>query len=129
DEVFEVGRSLLAVRRPGAAGTATARPRAGRVPFNRPPGAPPPAPPLELRLPPAPAEPQRLRVPLAAAMAPLLLGLALWLVTRSAFALLFALGTPLMALAPALEERVLGRRQQRRQVRRFHEQLAGAGAA
>jgi S-DNA-T family DNA segregation ATPase FtsK/SpoIIIE len=127
-DVLELGHCLLAVRRAAGARGGPAPPPGGRVPFNRPPSGPPAAPPLEMRLPPAPADPPRLRVPLAAVLAPLLVGLAVWLAARSAVGLLFALGTPLMAVAPALEDRVVGRWQRRRQQARFREQVAAAAA-
>lgn len=127
DDVLEVGHSLVAVRWATDAGAAAAT-ASGRVPFNRPPSATVSPDPPRVRLPEAPVEPPRLRVPLAAVLAPVLLGLAVWVAAHSLLGLLFALGTPLMAVAPPLEDRVVGRLRRRRQARRFREQVAASCA-
>jgi len=121
---FEIGHSLLVVRRAPEARPRAARPSRGRLPFNRPPAGPPARPILEHDLPEPPAEPQRLRVPVAAVVAPLLVGAVLWLATRSVAGLLLALATPLMAVGPVLEDRLMGRWRRRRQRRSFHAELA-----
>ncbi|HZV52293.1 MAG TPA: FtsK/SpoIIIE domain-containing protein [Candidatus Dormibacteraeota bacterium] len=124
EDVIEVGASLIAVRRRGT--QAAPLPRDGRIPFNRPPSAGVTEFEAEVRLPAAPVRPQRLRLPIAAWLGPLLLGGALWLTSRSQLALLFALGTPLMAVMPVLEDWLLHRREGRREARRFRTGLAVA---
>jgi S-DNA-T family DNA segregation ATPase FtsK/SpoIIIE len=121
-DVLEAGRSLLRVQR--------CEPEVPPVPLAvvRRPAAPAPLPPL----PALPAPPERhrpARLPVAASLAPMLLGLAAWMASRNAATLLFALGSPLLALAPPLEERLARRWQERVEGRRFRRRLAAAAAA
>jgi S-DNA-T family DNA segregation ATPase FtsK/SpoIIIE len=129
DDLFEVGHELLTVRAGEAPMGRPLRLLDGRVQFNRPPAGPSPPLSFDFKLPPPPAEPARLRVPIAAALTPLFVGGAIWLATRNVVGLLFALATPLMAIAPALEDLVVGRWRRGRQARRYHKLLAEAGEA
>ena len=124
DQVFEIGHSLLSIRSSRTDGEARPRPISGRIRFNRPPTAAPTAIGSSFELPAPPAELPGHRIPLAAALAPLFLGAAIWFATRNLLGLLLALGTPLMAVAPVLEDRVIGRWQRRRQARRYTQQVA-----
>ena len=129
DEVFEVGHALVAVR---PAEGRSERPHGvsgGRVPFNRPPAAQHAQPARDFRLPAAPAESPRLRIPVAAVLTPLLVGAAIWVATHNVLGLLFALATPLMAVAPVLDDLVVGRWQRRRQARRYRNLVADACVA
>ncbi|HKA13009.1 MAG TPA: FtsK/SpoIIIE domain-containing protein [Candidatus Dormibacteraeota bacterium] len=129
DEVYEVGHALVAVR---AAEGVRPRPEtmsSGRVQFNRPPAARRVEPALDFKLPAAPADSTRLRVPIGAVLTPLLVGAAIWLATRNVFGLLFALATPLMAVAPVLDDLLVGRWQRRRQALRYRNLLAESCSA
>lgn len=125
-EVFEVGHSLVTFRARHLRTERRTRLVGGRVHFNRPPAAPVPAPELDFKLPAAPAESPRLRIPTAAVLVPLIVGIAIWFATRNILFLLFAVATPLMAALPALEDRVIGRWQRRRQARRYRRLVADA---
>ncbi len=124
DQVFEIGHSLLCIRSSTTDGEARPRPSSGRIRFNRPPTAAPTAIGSSFELPSPPAELPGHRIPLAAALAPLFLGAAIWIATRSVLGLLLALGTPLMAVAPLLEDRIIGRWRRRREARRYMRQVA-----
>lgn len=128
-DVFEVGHALVAVRPGEGWSERPERLSGGRVQFNRPPAAQQVQPALDFRLPAAPAESTRLRIPVAAVLTPLLVGAAIWLATRSILGLLFALATPLMAVAPVLDDLLVGRWQRRRQARRYRKVVADACVA
>src|SRR5215467_11321840 len=129
DDLFEVGHELLTVRAGEAPMERPSRLLGGRVQFNRPPAGPSPPLSFDFKLQSPPAEPARLRVPIAAAVTPLFVGGAIWLATRNVVGLLFALATPLMAIAPALEDLVVGRWRRRRQARRYQKLIDEAGEA
>lgn len=80
----------------------------------------PPAPPA-LPSPPHSAAPSPF--PLLATLAPILGSLAMWLITSSPIALLFAALGPLIAIASLLDRRVHARRQHRRAARELREEL------
>ncbi|MET1016871.1 MAG: FtsK/SpoIIIE domain-containing protein [Leifsonia flava] len=67
-----------------------------------------------LRLPPRPTERERAPFPLLASIAPVVVALALWGITRSPFALLFAVLGPVIALASLADALRSGRRSSRR---------------
>jgi S-DNA-T family DNA segregation ATPase FtsK/SpoIIIE len=123
-EVVQVGCSLIEVRRRER--RAVLSPREGRIPFNRPPSAGVGEFQAEVGLPAPPARAPHPRLPVAAWLGPLLLGGAVWLASRSQLALIFALGTPLMAVTPVLEDWALRAREGRREARRFRAALASA---
>lgn len=64
-----------------------------------------------IRLPLPPTEPERTPFPLIASVAPVLISLLIWLITNSAFTLLFALLGPVIAVSSHLDS---GRRNKRR---------------
>lgn len=72
-----------------------------------------------LRLPRAPQIPTPYRFPVIGAVAPVIIALVIWLVTGSAFALLFAAMGPIAALAGWVDSRVSGRRSRARESDRF----------
>lgn len=67
--------------------------------------------------------------PLVASLAPLVGALLIWAVTRSPFALLFALLGPIVALGALADGRLGARRRLRRERRRFDEECAAAEEA
>ena len=129
DDVYEVGHALVAVRAAEAARPPPQTMSSGRVQFNRPPAARHIEPVLDFKLPAAPADSARLRVPIAAVLTPLLVGATIWLATRNMFGLLFALATPLMAVAPVLDDLLVGKWQRRRQALRYRKLLADSCSA
>lgn len=72
-----------------------------------------------LRLPRAPEVSTAYRFPVIGAVAPVIIALVIWLVTGSAFALLFAGMGPIAALAGWADSRVSGRRSRARESARF----------
>jgi S-DNA-T family DNA segregation ATPase FtsK/SpoIIIE len=72
--------------------------------------------PERIPLPVVAAAPAPRGVPIVATVAPLVLALALWLMTSSAYALLFALLGPVVALASVLDSRRAARRTRRREL-------------
>jgi len=77
----------------------------------------------EWQLPDAPRPGEANRVPLLGLLAPALLGLALYAVTRSPMSLMMVAFSPIMMLGSWIDARLEGRRTLRRQVREFHERL------
>lgn len=77
---------------------------------------------LPLSLPAAPVEPERPGFPLLATLAPVAGALALWAITGSAFALVFAALGPVVAIASVLD----AKRQTRRRRRRARAERASA---
>lgn len=76
---------------------------------------------------PAPRPPEKappFRIPVLASLAPLLLAVALWLVTGSPFALLFAVLGPVTAVASWADSRLGARRLDRRETARFASEVA-----
>ncbi|WP_284230673.1 FtsK/SpoIIIE domain-containing protein [Arenivirga flava] len=67
--------------------------------------------------------------PLVASLAPLVGALLIWAVTRSPFALLFALLGPIVAVGALADGRIGARRRLRRERRRFDEECAAAQEA
>ena len=82
---------------------------------------------VSLPRPPQPAPPYRF--PLLASLAPLVLAVALWAITGSAFALLFAVLGPVTAVASVADARLGSRRALRRERVRFDSELMAARAA
>ncbi|MBX6750808.1 MAG: FHA domain-containing protein, partial [Micromonosporaceae bacterium] len=72
--------------------------------------------------PPKPADPPRF--PVIAAVTPLIMGGILYLVTRSAFSLVFVLFSPLMVIGYAIEGRLAGKAAFKKAVKHFRAELA-----
>lgn len=85
----------------------------------------PAAPRERLTLPTVPAPSQRAAFPLVATLAPVLVSLALWMLTQSIYSLLFAVLGPVVAIGGLWDGRVNRRRTARRERVRF---LAALGA-
>jgi DNA segregation ATPase FtsK/SpoIIIE, S-DNA-T family len=109
-EVVRAGRTLLELAPlPAPAATAVPDPE-GFVPFNRPPRVHRPLEPQLRPFPPPPGDPHRSRLPMAAALIPLVLGVALYLITGFPTMLLFAALSPVLAVGTYIEDRRSGRR-------------------
>jgi S-DNA-T family DNA segregation ATPase FtsK/SpoIIIE len=124
DQVVQAGRTLLELAPvPPPAATAVPDPD-GFVPFNRPPRVHRPLEPLVRPFPPPPADPHRSRLPMAAALIPLVLGVALYLITGFPTMLLFAALSPVMAVGTYIEDRRSGRRGFVESSRSYRQKLA-----
>lgn len=75
-------------------------------------------------LPKPPRLPPRPRLPLIAVIAPALLGIALFAVTRSPMSLVAIVFSPVLALGAWLDQRFGGKRKQRRELREYRASLA-----
>ncbi len=115
DALLRCGASLL-VHTPPTDPPAVVRPDgAGGLGFSRPPRLRPAPGLVEVVFPCAPPEPSRFRFPWVMVVAPLLIGLALWLVTGGQTGyLLLTLLSPVLFGANALSDRIGGRRDHRR---------------
>ena len=71
-----------------------------------------------------PAPPQPYSFPVMATVAPVVVSLAIWFVTRSPFALVFAALGPAVALASLADARIQSRRRRTRETTRFRTELA-----
>lgn len=85
--------------------------------------------PDRIPLPTLPAAPTRNGLPLVATIAPLVLAVALWIMTSSAYALLFALLGPVVAVATTIDGRRTARRTRRTSLAVAREELARIEAA
>lgn len=88
----------------------------------------PPPPTPRITLPQRPAPPARAPFPVVATIAPVVMSLALWLVTQSVFSLIFAALGPAIAVASLADARLGGRRRSRVEQQRFDAELAQAAA-
>ena len=75
-----------------------------------------------------PAAPQPYSFPVMATVAPVVVSLAIWFITRSAFALVFAALGPAVAIASLADARIQSRRRSRRERARFRAEIAAARA-
>lgn len=101
-------------------------PEAGRLGVVPPPRLRTPAPTAQIRYPEPPPPLRRTRVPLAAALAPLAVGVVAAAVLGSATFLLFALLSPVVVLAGAASDRGQARREGREAQQRHRGLVAGA---
>ena len=73
-----------------------------------------------------PAAPQPYSFPVMATIAPVVVSLAIWFITSSPFALVFAALGPAVAVASLADARIQSRRRRRRESARFRAELAAA---
>ncbi|WP_411698110.1 FtsK/SpoIIIE domain-containing protein, partial [Conyzicola sp.] len=83
---------------------------------------------LRIAAPAPPAPPQPYSFPLMATVAPVVVSLAIWAITQSVFALLFAALGPAVAVASLADARIQSRRRRRRENARFSAELEAARA-
>lgn len=83
--------------------------------------------PRDIPLPRLPQPPQPYTFPVLATLAPVLASLGMWAVTRSPFALMFAVLGPLVAVGSLVDSRVQGRRRLHRELARFEADAAATG--
>lgn len=80
--------------------------------------------PRDIPLPRLPAPPSPYTFPVLATLAPVVASLAMWAITRSPFALMFAVLGPLVAIGSLIDSRWQGRRRLRRDLARFEADAA-----
>jgi S-DNA-T family DNA segregation ATPase FtsK/SpoIIIE len=78
-----------------------------------------PSAPVRIAAPTLPVAPEKQPFPLVASLAPVVMSVVIWLVTQSAYALLFAALGPAVAIASVVDARRTGRRRLRREMQRF----------
>lgn len=91
----------------------------GALAVNRPPRVLPPAERPRVHLPARPAPAERPPFPVLMVLAPLVVGVGLWLVLRNAGFLLFTLLSPVVVLANVVSDRRAGRQRSRRETARW----------
>jgi S-DNA-T family DNA segregation ATPase FtsK/SpoIIIE len=101
----------------------------GEIPLNRPPRRSSSWRPATIELPAAPGPVRATRIPYVAALVPLVIGGAMFLVLNEVAVLAFTAMSPLMVGATYLSDRRSGRRSHKEGVARFEQQLAFAGEA
>jgi S-DNA-T family DNA segregation ATPase FtsK/SpoIIIE len=121
-DAVQVGDTRLSVRllQPTAAERAEAGPAVG---FVRSPRLDPVYQGVAMDAPEPPERPRQQRFPLIPLVAPLVMGLVLYLVTRSATALIFIGLSPVLMIGNALESRLAGRSAYRHAVKDFREDV------
>ncbi len=130
DDVFQVGESVIALRRPAPPVAVVDPPGpAGTRRFNRPPRIPPPAPDHELEVPTEPSKPPGRRFPLASILAPIAIGLVLVVVLKSLTYAVFIALSPIMVAANYLSDRRSGRREYRAKLADYRRAVAELDAA
>lgn len=115
----EVGRNLIVLR----PWQRDHQQPTGAVNFNRPPRMARPFDPPHIDVPAPPDKPRTPRLPLAASLAPLALGFALFLIMRTPSMLLFGLFSPLMAVSTFLSDRRGGRKEYATKLAAFDRRL------
>lgn len=99
-------------------------PEGATLDFNRPPRLLPPARPSDFQLPPEPRNPERQPFPLAMMLLPVVMGGAMFLITRSAFSLIIMALSPAMAVSNWVSSRRSRRGQHVEAVRTYAERRA-----
>ncbi|MBB5867370.1 S-DNA-T family DNA segregation ATPase FtsK/SpoIIIE [Allocatelliglobosispora scoriae] len=128
-DTFAVGETVLAVRAVDPA-DAPIEERDGVLRYNRPPRIAAPVPTAEFTAPGRPAQPRGVRIPLVAALLPLLLAGAAWLLFPSAgYFLLFLALSPVLLIANFISDRRSGRREHRDALRAFEADHAAIAAS
>ena len=87
-----------------------------------------PVPPVRIVAPGLLAAQEKQPFPFVASLAPVVMSVVIWLITQSAYALLFAALGPVVAIASVVDARRTGRRRLRRERQRFERDLVAARA-
>ncbi len=125
-QVVAVGTSRFTVVPAEAPDAALVPSEDGGLAYNRPPRLPPAPASVAVEMPAEPADGQRRPIPLLASLAPVALGVAMFLITRSPMFLLFTLLSPVLMLSSWLTERKQGKRSYRQQLADYKRDLAEA---
>ena len=126
EQVVAVGTSRFVVVPAEAPDAALVPSDDGGLAYNRPPRLPPAPSSVTVELPTEPQDAQKRPIPLLASLAPLAIGVVLYLVTQSVIFLLFTLLSPIMMLSSWLTERRQGKKSYRQQMVDYKKDLAAA---
>jgi S-DNA-T family DNA segregation ATPase FtsK/SpoIIIE len=120
---IEIGRSLVVVRPTRARHAADDDAGGGDVQFNRPPRMARPYEPPRVDVAAPPTKPAAPRLPFAASLAPLVLGIAMFLLLKSPAMLLFSALSPVMAVTTFVSDRRGGRKRYTSDLAGFEERM------
>jgi len=107
---LEVGRTALRIKSLSSPGGVNGPAPHGRVDFNRPPRVKRPFTPFQREIKAPPEHPRKLRLPLMASLLPLLMGVGMFLLTKSPYMLMFVVLSPAMAISTYVSNRREGRK-------------------
>ncbi|HHX86439.1 MAG TPA: FHA domain-containing protein, partial [Actinomycetales bacterium] len=102
-DVLRLGDTLVSIAATRQAGTV--EPTSPNIEFNRSPRVEPRFEPETFRTPTAPSRPNPMRFPVVAMIAPLVMGIVLFAVTRSAMSIVFVVLSPLLMMGMYLDQR------------------------
>ncbi|HEV7655775.1 MAG TPA: FtsK/SpoIIIE domain-containing protein [Mycobacteriales bacterium] len=125
-QVVAVGTTRLTVVPAEAPDAALVPSEDGGLAYNRPPRLPPAPSSVTVEMPAEPTDGQKRPIPLLASLAPVVLGVAMFLITKSPMFLLFTLLSPVLLLSSWLTERKQGKRSYRQQLADYKRDLAEA---
>lgn len=125
-QVVAVGTTRLTVVPAEAPDAALVPSEDGGLAYNRPPRLPPAPASVAIEMPAEPTDGQKRPIPLLASLAPVVLGVAMFAITKSPMFLLFTLLSPVLMLSSWLTERKQGKRSYRQQMADYKRDLAKA---
>ena len=125
-QVVAVGTTRLTIVPAEAPDAALVPSDDGGLAYNRPPRLPPAPTSVTVEMPAEPEAGQKRPIPLLASLAPLVIGVVLYLVTHSVIFLLFTLLSPVLMLSSWITERRQGKRSYRQQMVDYKKDLADA---
>ncbi|HST67657.1 MAG TPA: FHA domain-containing protein, partial [Mycobacteriales bacterium] len=125
-QVVAVGTTRLTVVPAEAPDAALVPSEDGGLAYNRPPRLPPAPASVTVEMPAEPTDGQKRPIPLLASLAPVVLGVAMFAITKSPMFLLFTLLSPVLMLSSWLTERKQGKRSYRQQLADYKRDLAKA---
>ena len=125
-DVLRLGDTLISVAGTRLAGTV--EPSSPNIEFNRSPRVEPRFEPENFRTPVAPTRPNPMRFPVVAMVAPLVMGLVLYAVTRNLLSIVFIALSPLLMLGMYLDQRLGAAKQLKQQKEDFETTLRVVGA-
>jgi S-DNA-T family DNA segregation ATPase FtsK/SpoIIIE len=113
--MLRAGESTFVLTPPSEAAAPTGERADGTLVWNRPPRLRPPDDVVQVVVPAPPGEHEKTPLPVLLVVAPILLGIVLWLVLGNATFLLFTVLSPVLVLGNVVTERRAGRRRSRRE--------------
>ncbi len=125
-QLIAVGSTRLVVVPAGAPDAALVPSDDGGLAYNRPPRLPPAPRNVTVEMPTEPEASQKRPIPVLASLAPLAIGVALYLFTKQVIFLLFTLLSPVLLISGWLTERRQGKRSYRQQLADYRRDLAAA---
>lgn len=123
-QVIAVGETRLMVVPAEAPDAALVPSDDGGLAYNRPPRLPPAPRNVKIEMPTEPGDAQKRPIPLIASLAPVLIGVALFVISKNPTFLLFTLLSPVMLLGSWISERRQGKKSHRQQVADYKAAMA-----